>query len=118
MTIQFQLMLIIISVLLLVVIIKNINKSRVIFSDFNYWVLFVVLLIAMSLFPKLIEGLAQFIGVMNVVNAVFLIVMFALILLVISLSFRLSQLKKDFIKLTQQVALIKNDIEKHEDNHD
>lgn len=118
MTLQFQLLLIIVSIILLFVIIKNINKSRVIFSDFNYWIVFVGLLIFMALFPMLFEWGAQVVGIFNVVNAVFLIVMFALILLTISLAFRLSQLKKDFIKLTQQVALIKNDLELHQNDHD
>ncbi|MGL4971676.1 MAG: DUF2304 family protein [Culicoidibacterales bacterium] len=106
MTLLLQVLLTIFCILLLALIISQINKSRVIFSDFNYWLIFVVFLLLMAIFPEVAYTLADVLGVKNPVIGVFLIVIGLLILLTLSLSFRISVLNRRFIQLTQKIAII------------
>ena len=82
MTLTLQILLILFCLGLLYVIVSQISRSRVIFSDFNYWIIFVVFLLLMAIFPKLVDYLAVLIGVQTPIFAVFLAVIFLLILLV------------------------------------
>jgi len=113
MSIILQVTLIIFCIALLVIIIRQISSSRVIFSDFNYWILFGVLLIILALFPQLVQYFAALIQIETPVVAVFLIVIFLLILLVLSASFRISVLNRRFIQLTQKIALLEQNLEKN-----
>lgn len=112
MTLTLQVTLVTFCFVLLILIVRQIATSRVIFSDFNYWILFSILLIVMAIFPQIIIYIAQLIQIETPVVAVFLIVIFLLILLVLSASFRISVLNRRFIQLTQKIALLEHDLGK------
>jgi len=107
-----QVLLIVFCFGLLTIIVQQIKTSRVIFSDFNYWIVFSFLLILMALFPNVVTTIATFMQIETPVFAVFLIVIFLLILLVLSASFRISVLNRRFIQLTQKIALLEHDLER------
>jgi hypothetical protein len=110
-----QVLLVVFCLGLLAIIVQQIKTSRVIFSDFNYWIVFTLLLILMALFPNVVTRIAMFMQIETPVFAVFLIVIFLLILLVLSASFRISVLNRRFIQLTQKIALLEHDLERHEE---
>lgn len=112
MPIILQVILVIFCIVLLTVIVRQISKSRVIFSDFNYWIIFVLFLLIIALFPSLVEFIARVVGIQTPVVAVFLMVIFLLILLVLSSAFRISVLNRRTIQLTQKVALMEETLEK------
>lgn len=105
MTSTLQFILLTLSFLILVSIIRAIIKSRVIFSDFSYWLIFIVFLIGLSLFENSAKFLANILGVQTPVIAVFLVIIGILTLLVLSLALRVSILNRRFIQLTQNIAL-------------
>lgn len=116
MTTLLQISLVVFCLILLFLVISQINKARVIFTDFNYWLIFIVFLLIMAIFPQVAYWFTDILGVQTPVIGIFLIVTSLLILLVLSLSFRISVLNRRFIQLTQKIAIIeeqtKNSIDK------
>ncbi|MGL5041790.1 MAG: DUF2304 domain-containing protein [Culicoidibacterales bacterium] len=111
MTVVLQVVLIVLCIGLLCLILHQISRSRVIFSDFNYWLIFIFSLLILAIFPGIATKIAQLIGVQTVVVAVFLAVIFFLILLTLSAFFRISILNRRFIQLTQKIAIMEEKIE-------
>lgn len=105
MTVLFQALLIIFGLLLFGFILIRIVKSKIIFTDFNYWLFFILFLIVLAVFPHLPYFIAHLIGVYSETNTVFFLVIAMLILLTLSLSFRVSQLNRKIIELTQRIAV-------------
>ncbi|WP_080997978.1 DUF2304 family protein [Aggregatibacter actinomycetemcomitans] len=87
----------------------RVSRSKIIFSDFSYWLLFSIFLILIAIFPKITEWLALLMGIKTVAFSVFLMVVTMLIMLTLSLSFRISILNRRFIQLTQNLALLENE---------
>ncbi|QPB43159.1 DUF2304 family protein [Rodentibacter haemolyticus] len=112
MTLMLQITLIIFSFLLLFFVIRQVNRSRVIFSDFNYWLVFILFLLLLSLSEKSASVLASILSIQTPVVAVFLVVIALLILLVLGLAFKVSILNRKFIQLTQNIALINESLSK------
>lgn len=110
MTFVLQVFLGIFCFILLVTIIRRIIDSKVIFADFSYWLIFILFLFTIAIFPKIMVFIAQTLQIQSVINAVFLIVITLLILLVLSLTFRISNLKRQTIRLIQEVSLIKEEL--------
>lgn len=105
MTTTLQLLLLTLSLGLLIIIVRAIIKSRVIFSDFSYWLIFIIFLIALSLFEDSAVFIASIFGIQTPVIAIFLVIIGLLIMLVLSLALRVSILNRRFIQLTQNIAL-------------
>lgn len=110
MTLTLQIILILLSVILLLLVINNINKAKVIFSDFSYWLVFIVFLIILAFTKDSAIYLSSLLGVQTPVIAVFLVVIALLILLVLNLALRVSVLNRRFIQLTQNIALLNHKI--------
>ncbi|MGL5915990.1 MAG: DUF2304 domain-containing protein [Culicoidibacterales bacterium] len=109
MTPILQIFLVVFCLILLYLIVTQINKARIIFTDFNYWLIFVVFLLLMAAFPQGAYWIAEVLGVQTPVIGVFLIVVGLLILLSLSLAFRISVLNRRFIQLTQKIAIIEEE---------
>ncbi|HAX72451.1 MAG TPA: DUF2304 domain-containing protein [Firmicutes bacterium] len=109
MTTILQIFLAVFCIVLLYLIVTQINKSRVIFSDFNYWLIFIIFLLSMAIFPELAYWLADLLGVQTPVIGIFLIVIGLLILLSLSLALRISVLNRRFIQLTQKIAIVEEE---------
>lgn len=112
MTLTLQILLVIFCIGLLTLIVRQISKSRVIFSDFNYWIIFVLFLLLIATFPSIVDVSAKLMGIQSPIYAVFLVVIFLLILLVLSCTFRISVLNRRTIQLTQKIALIEEEFRK------
>lgn len=109
MTPILQIFLVVFCLILLYLVITQISKARVIFTDFNYWLIFIVLLLVMAIFPQLAYFMSDFFGVQTPVIGIFLMVIGLLILLSLSLAFRISVLNRRFIQLTQQIAVMEEE---------
>lgn len=109
MTPLLQIILVVFCVVLLLLIVTQINKSRVIFSDFNYWLIFILFLLFMALVPQVAYWFAEILGVQTPVIGIFLIVIGLLILLSLSLALRISVLNRRFIQLTQKIAIVEEE---------
>lgn len=111
MTLLFQSLLIIFGLLLFFFIVIRIVKSKIIFTDFNYWLFFIFFLIILALFPQLSKIFSDILGVHSETNTLFFIVIAILILIALNLSFRISQLNRKVIELTQKIAVTEHENE-------
>ncbi|MGL5917493.1 MAG: DUF2304 family protein, partial [Culicoidibacterales bacterium] len=71
MTPILQIFLVVFCLILLYLIVTQINKARIIFTDFNYWLIFVVFLLLMAAFPQGAYWIAEVLGVQTPVIGVF-----------------------------------------------
>lgn len=81
-------------------------------SDALYWIAFVVVLVVLSIFPKIAIIACDFVGVQSPVNFVFLAIIFLLLLKVFSLSVHISSLENKLQNFVQEYAIDKNEQER------
>lgn len=111
MTLLFQTLLIVFGLLLFFFIVVRIVKSKIIFTDFNYWLFFIAFLILLAAFPQLSKIISDVMGIHSETNTLFFIIIAILILLALNLSFRISQLNRKVIELTQKIAVTEHENE-------
>lgn len=105
MTMTLRLLLLVVSLITGIWILTQIRKSKVKIEDSVFWLLFSLLLVAMSLFPDLVELAADLVGVTSPSNLVFLAIIFILMIKIFRLSLRLSQLESRLQTFAQTYAL-------------
>ena len=79
------------------------------------WMLSAVFLLLCAIFPQIVTFVGHVLGIQSQVNAIFLIVVFFMLLLLISLTSIVSKQKSEIKTLVQQVAIIEKrlrDLEK------
>lgn len=87
------------------VILGKIRKSKVQIEDSIFWVLFSLVLLVFSVFPKLAYWLSDLIGIQSPANFIFMLVIFLLLVKIFSMSVRMSQLEAKHRELVQRIAL-------------
>lgn len=90
----------------------KIRKSQMRIEDSIFWILFAVILVILSLFPKIAYQLAVLMGIGTPVNLVFLAMIFILLLKVFLMSIKISQLEYKMINLVQRIAIKDNEVDK------
>ena len=80
MTIWFQVVLTIVSILTCGFILRSIRKSQVQINDALFWIFFSIVLLVFSIFPKLAEKIANALGIVSAVNFIFLFIIFLLLI--------------------------------------
>lgn len=105
MSFLFQIILILVSVLTIVMILRQIRKAKVQIHDTLFWLFFSGLLLLFSLFPKLADWLASLMGIASPVNFIFLLIIFCLIINQFFMSVKLSLLDNKVKELVQVIAL-------------
>lgn len=98
-------MLIIVSLLVLMMIIRYIRKSRLSTSMAVIWVLWSLGLVLISVFPEIVYGLTTLLGIISPMNSLFLIMVFILYLLVFFLYLKISILEDKLSSLTQHMGI-------------
>ncbi|MCC8128268.1 MAG: DUF2304 domain-containing protein [Clostridiales bacterium] len=114
MSLMLRICLIAASILTMVVMMRQIRRSKVQIEDAIYWVLFSLTLILFSLCPKIVYILSDLVGTEAPSNFIFLLVIFLLLLKVFSLSVRLSQLETRLRELAQKIAIEQFEAEEKE----
>ncbi len=75
------------------------------------WIFSGVMMFIIAVFPVVMDGIASLLGIASVVNAVFVIALFFLIMIVMSLTSIVSKQNEKMIRLIQSVALLEKRIE-------
>lgn len=104
MTLTLRIVLILCSLATFIYAIRKIRAARVDIADTIFWIVFSALLLVMSVFPSIMEGLAALLGVQSEVNMVFLCTIAALTYKCFSLTLKLSALEIRVKTLTAAVA--------------
>lgn len=75
------------------------------------WLLVGVTILILSIFPSLLVGLAQLLGVAIPSNLIFALAIFLLVGVTLHLSWELSQAEEEVRRLGEEVAIIRADVE-------
>ncbi|HEM4130251.1 MULTISPECIES: DUF2304 domain-containing protein [Streptococcus] len=105
MSLLFQTILILVSLLTGVLILRRIRKSQLQIPDALFWIFFSALLLILSLFPSLAEAITKLLGIALPVNFIFLFIIFLLIIHQFQLTMRLSKLDNKLKELAQTIAI-------------
>ncbi len=119
MTFLLRCVLICVSTLLTLYLLRRIRHSKMKIEDSIFWVMFALMLVFFSLFPKLADLISRMVGTYSTANFIFTFMIFILLLKVFFQSVKISQLERRVTELIQTFALDKEeDKEKEELNYE
>lgn len=105
MTTVLRIMLILVSLGTFIGIVKKIRNEKVRIEISLFWIIFSGIILLISIFPQIIEFIAKVIGVYDVPNCIFLIVIFILLVHQFINSIKISQMEQKISDLTQELAV-------------
>lgn len=114
MTSLLRILLITISVLTFAYIIVNIRKSKVKLESLIFWIIFGLMLILLSVFPKIAMFASTLSGFYAPINFILVSIIFLLIYKVFTLTMQLSQVQQKLEELVRHIALKEAEKEKAE----
>lgn len=100
-----RVLLIIASICLMCWILHKIKKLKVKMESAIYWIIFSFGLLILAVFPQVSFYLSDLFGVMSPSNLVFLVIIFALLIKVFTLSTAVSQLEEKITVLAAEIAV-------------
>ena len=103
---RLQIFAVIAVVLFFMVLIWLLKQNRFALKYSILWMFSGVVMLLLALFPGLLDGFARLIGVYSAVNALFAVLIFCGMALMISLTSILSKEKQEIVRLVQQTAIL------------
>lgn len=103
-------------VLFTIYIISMINKEKLELKYALTWLFSSFGLIIIAIFPQILEWISIILHILSPVNALFLIMIFFLLVIIFTLTIALSKCKKQIIAISQEVGILKEKIEGGENN--
>lgn len=113
-----QICLLIGSLFVLFVVIRNILKNKMNIHFAVVWIIWGIGMVIISLFPNIGYHVSNLMGVQIPVNAVFLIMIFLLYCITFYIYFILSKYNENLINLNYEVATLKKKVEYLEKEND
>jgi hypothetical protein len=105
MSIALRALLIIGALVTLLFMLLRVRAAKVQIRDSIPWILWALLLLALSIFPNIAIRLAFYLEVASPINVVFLVIIFLLLVKQFSDSLRISRLDTKIQQLAQRIAL-------------
>ena len=105
MSIYLRLLLFVVSTGTLFFVVKKIRNSQAQIDSIVFWVLFMLVMLASSIFPGLVVYVSNLVGIDSPANFVFLCIIFLLLIKVFNLSLQISKLQYQIQQLAQIIAL-------------
>ena len=105
MSIALRILLVCVSLLAGIYAVRKIRKSQMKIENAMFWFLLAFFLIILSIFPRIVQYAADYIGVESPVNLIYLIMIFLLFYKVFTLSVKIAQLEHKLNILTAEVAI-------------
>ncbi len=112
MKLSLSIILIVVSVLVCFFVFSKIRKSQFSINDTLYWIFFVLLLLIISIFPKVPYFFASLLGFEATSNFVFVLIIFLLVIKVFLMSVEISSLQNKLFAVVQKYALDGNENKK------
>lgn len=109
MNLTLRIFLVVSAIAVLYFVIRKIKKSKFEAGDSIFWLLFIVLLVLLGLFPQISYSLSRIFGFESPSNFIFLCVIAILLIRVFSLTAKVSLLRTKLDSLVQEVAIYKNE---------
>ena len=114
MTLTLRIVLIVASVLAVAYALRKIRKAQLNIDDAFYWIFFSVLLLVMSIFPKIPFFVSGLLGIESPSNFVFLFMLFVLLIRLFRNSIELSVQKHRLNNLIQKIAIMNHEKDSHD----
>lgn len=111
MDLRLQLSLILGVIIYLTILLQLLRKRSLDLKYTLVWIFSGIVMMFIAIFPSIINGITKFIGIVDATNGLFAIVLFLLILILMSITSIVSNMKKKNTQLTQQCALLEKRIQ-------
>lgn len=108
---------IIASILFMLFIIMLVRDNKLEEKYSILWFIFAILILILTIFPKIIDNVAKFFGVYYAPSLLFLIGFIVLTIYIIHISIVLTKQNKKIVKLVQEHAILEDRLEKIEKNN-
>ncbi len=112
MTVRLQIFVGIIIVFFLLLIANMVRKKKIELKYSLRWMVLCVLALILDIFPQLLYGCARMVGITLPSNMVFFVAIVLLISVIYSLATSVSHLSTKVKRLTQELALLREEVEK------
>ena len=89
----------------LIFVLIRIRKSQMQIDNAVFWIIFMIGLVIISIFPGIVTYFSRLIGIDSPVNFVFLCIIFILLIKVFYMSMKISKLQYQIRQLTQIIVL-------------
>ena len=116
MTLKLQIILLVCFVLALLFILNLCRKKKMDLRQGVPWMGALVVVIIFDLFPWLLNSLTKLLGIGSPVNMMVFFGFAFLLIIILIMTVNISKLIKKTTKLTQEVAMLKNEIDKMQDD--
>lgn len=118
MNVRMRLFIGIIMILAIIYVWQSIRKKRIDIRHALVWLIVAAVLLVMDIFPALLEGLSMLLGFELPVNMLFFLGFLLAIVIIFSLSAKVSKLSEQVKTLAQDVAIQSEEIEKWKKEHE
>lgn len=112
MSIYLRLLLMIFALSSSVYVIRKIRKSQMKIEGAIYWIVLVIMILLLSIFPGIGIKIAGWIGIESPANLIYLVMIFMALEKIFSLSVKVSQLEYKLSILAEETAIWKNKTER------
>lgn len=110
MPLNLRLSILVIAIILLIVILKVLNKELIPVKYSLLWMVGIIVLLVLAIWPNLLVYFANYLGFQTIANMVTGVMFVILIFITISLTVIVSGQKRRIIQLVQEVSLLRRKI--------
>jgi hypothetical protein len=103
---------VIVSIIFLIFVLQQVRKKRLSEAYSLLWIFAAVILIILAMFPSLLSLISNFLGIYYAPATLFLILILCILLILLQFSILLTIRSRQIKKIAQEVALLKNELEK------
>lgn len=111
---KLEILIIISALVFFIYVLKNIKNKKLTVQNAIIWMVLAIGIVILALGSNFFEKMAQILGIQNLSNLSFFVGFLFLIFVCFNITKTLSVQNKKIISLTQELALLKSEGEKHE----
>lgn len=105
-----QMFLIVLLIVQIILIIRTLKKKKMAMKYASVWILIILLMFIVTIFPNLIFVVSDFFGFETTSNMVFLLGFFFLFYMCFIQTLSLSKQKQEIVTLVQEISILKEEI--------
>lgn len=114
MSLRLQIMLLVMLLCVLAGMVTQIKRKKLELKYTLSWFVLIIVLIVLTCFPRLLIVIAEFLGIAAPVNMIFFLGFCFSLVIIYTLTVAISKMSDNIRSLTQKIALLEKEEEKHE----
>lgn len=108
MDIKTRVVLIIGSILFFIFLLRTVKKSKLNIDIATIWIIFSLAMILIAIFPEVVYFFTNLIGIESPTNAIYLVIIFIMLIMIFCLFMKISNLEIKINRLTETIAIEKS----------